>query len=61
MFPPQQMGSIQAHQSGNLHPMDPAAPHEVTRLLVEWKSGDDAGLNALLPLVESELRRLAGS
>ena len=41
--------------------MDPAPPHEVARLLVEWKRGDDAALNALMPLVESELRRLAGS
>jgi RNA polymerase sigma-70 factor (ECF subfamily) len=36
-------------------------PHqnEVTRLLHEWKAGDHGALDALIPLVESELRRLA--
>jgi RNA polymerase sigma-70 factor, ECF subfamily len=41
--------------------MDPAPHHEVTRLLLEWKGGDHAALDALIPLVEAELRRLAGS
>lgn len=39
--------------------MDPAPSHEVTRLLVAWQNGDNAALNVLLPMVESELRRLA--
>jgi RNA polymerase sigma-70 factor (ECF subfamily) len=40
--------------------MDAAPQHDVTRLLLEWKQGDHAALNSLMPLVESELRRLAG-
>ncbi|MCX6620913.1 MAG: sigma-70 family RNA polymerase sigma factor [Acidobacteria bacterium] len=40
--------------------MDPSPQHDVTRLLLEWKGGDQAALDALMPLVESELRRLAG-
>src|ERR1017187_6355859 len=39
--------------------MDPAPQHDVTRLLLQWKGGDHAALDALMPLVESELRRLA--
>jgi RNA polymerase sigma factor (TIGR02999 family) len=31
----------------------------VTRLLVEWRRGDQESLNELLPLVHSELRRIA--
>jgi RNA polymerase sigma factor (TIGR02999 family) len=34
-------------------------PHEVTRLLVAWSNGDKAALDQLMPLVYSELRRLA--
>jgi len=34
---------------------------EVTRLLQEWKGGDAKALDALLPLVYKELRRLARS
>jgi RNA polymerase sigma-70 factor (ECF subfamily) len=34
-------------------------PHEVTRLLAEWSSGDESALNKLIPLVEKELHRLA--
>ena len=33
---------------------------EVTRLLFEWKSGNQAAIAALTPLVYNELRRLAG-
>jgi RNA polymerase sigma-70 factor (ECF subfamily) len=33
--------------------------HEVTRLLQEWRSGDDKALEKLTPLVDGELRRLA--
>ena len=32
----------------------------VTRLLVDWQSGDDDALDQLMPLVYGELRRLAG-
>lgn len=33
---------------------------EVTRLLFEWKSGNQAAIEQLTPLVYNELRRLAG-
>jgi RNA polymerase sigma-70 factor (ECF subfamily) len=33
--------------------------HEVTRLLVRWKDGDEAALQELMPIVHEELRRLA--
>ena len=36
------------------------APKDVTRLLVEWRNGDQAALDELIPLVYDELRRLAG-
>lgn len=39
--------------------MDSAPKNEATRLLLQWKGGDHNALNALMPLVESELRRLA--
>jgi RNA polymerase sigma factor (TIGR02999 family) len=38
-------------------PQDP--PLEVTELLRHWKDGDNKALDALLPLVYQELRRLA--
>jgi RNA polymerase sigma-70 factor, ECF subfamily len=34
---------------------------EITGLLVDWSNGDQAALGRLLPLVETELRRLAHS
>jgi RNA polymerase sigma factor (TIGR02999 family) len=34
-------------------------PNQVTDLLLKWKSGDRESLQALLPLVYNELRRLA--
>jgi len=34
---------------------------EVTRLLIEWSDGDSGALDALMPLVYDELRRLARS
>jgi RNA polymerase sigma factor (TIGR02999 family) len=41
-------------------PTDPsAAPHDVTALLAQWCAGDRAALDALVPLVYQELRRLA--
>jgi RNA polymerase sigma factor (TIGR02999 family) len=33
--------------------------HDVTRLLVRWKDGDEAALQQLVPIVHEELRRLA--
>jgi RNA polymerase sigma factor (TIGR02999 family) len=38
-----------------------AQPAQVTRLLLAWNQGDDAALDELLPIVYSELRRLARS
>ena len=38
----------------------PSSPtHEVTQLLVAWSNGDKAALDRLMPLVYTELRRLA--
>jgi RNA polymerase sigma-70 factor (ECF subfamily) len=34
-------------------------PQDVTQLLVQWSKGDSQALDALIPLVYSELRRLA--
>ena len=39
-------------------PQSPPAPH-VTALLVEWRQGDAAALERLIPLVYGELRKLA--
>ena len=39
--------------------MTTPAPYEVTRLLIAWGNGDQAALDALLPLVYQELHRLA--
>jgi RNA polymerase sigma factor (TIGR02999 family) len=36
-----------------------ASPNEVTQLLVAWGNGDQAALDQLMPLVYSELHRLA--
>ena len=33
----------------------------ITHLLVRWSKGDQTALEKLMPLVESELRRLAGN
>ena len=35
------------------------SPHEVTQLLLAWGQGDKSALDRLIPLVQSELRRLA--
>jgi RNA polymerase sigma-70 factor (ECF subfamily) len=35
-------------------------PQDVTQLLIAWSDGDQAALDKLLPLVDAELRRLAG-
>ena len=39
--------------------MEPRAPSEVSLLLQGWRNGDSQALDALLPLVYKELRRLA--
>src|SRR5712691_9834284 len=36
-----------------------AAGEEVTRLLIEWKSGSKEAMDLLVPLVYDEMRRLA--
>lgn len=40
--------------------MTTPSPKEVTQLLIDWGKGDQAALDKLLPLVDEELRRLAG-
>ena len=39
--------------------MEPEPPREVTQLLQRWRAGDRQALDALLPLIYQELRRLA--
>jgi RNA polymerase sigma factor (TIGR02999 family) len=41
--------------------MDPARLPHLTRMLVAWSEGDAGALDALVPHVEAELRRLARS
>jgi RNA polymerase sigma-70 factor (ECF subfamily) len=36
-----------------------AAPEGITQLLINWRNGDNAALDQLMPLVYEELRRLA--
>lgn len=33
--------------------------HDITRLLIDWRQGDEAARDALLPMVYDELRRPA--
>jgi RNA polymerase sigma factor (TIGR02999 family) len=40
-------------------PESPKSAHDVTALLLEWRSGDEKAVGRLLPLVHGELRRLA--
>ncbi len=40
--------------------MPRSSPETVTRLLVEWRNGDEAALERLLPLVYDELHDMAG-
>jgi RNA polymerase sigma factor (TIGR02999 family) len=40
-------------------PMTTASPEEITRLLVDWSHGDMSALDRLVPVVYSELHRLA--
>ena len=37
------------------------SPENVTQLLVDWSKGDQRALDKLMPMVYSELRRLAGN
>ena len=39
--------------------MPETEPHEITRLLADWSSGNDRALERLMPLVYDELRRMA--
>ena len=39
--------------------MSDVRTHDVTALLIEWRGGDSAAMEKLLPLVHGELRRLA--
>jgi RNA polymerase sigma factor (TIGR02999 family) len=39
--------------------MSPPDPNSVTRLLLDWRAGDEQALEDLMPLVYEELRRLA--
>jgi RNA polymerase sigma factor (TIGR02999 family) len=39
--------------------MEPGAVHDVTQLLVRWRSGDDRAREQLIPVVYDELRRMA--
>src|ERR1700719_1607174 len=41
--------------------MAPPISNRVTQLLADWRQGDAEALNALIPLVYDELRRLAHS
>lgn len=36
------------------------SPQAITRLLHQWRDGDEAALDTLIPLVEAELRREIG-
>jgi hypothetical protein len=41
------------------HAKRTATTHQVTALLQAWKAGDQAAIAQLVPLVETELRRVA--
>jgi RNA polymerase sigma factor (TIGR02999 family) len=41
--------------------MGPGASDQITQLLRSWSNGDNPAMNAVIPLVYSELRRLAES
>lgn len=44
---------------GEASEMNQPASQEITQLLLAWESGDKAALDALMPIVYDELRRLA--
>src|SRR5262245_20311641 len=46
---------LYAQMSG---PMTPPSPN-ITRLLLDWRNGDQSALDRLMPLVYEELRRMA--
>lgn len=39
--------------------MEADGPADITRLLIDWRAGDQGALEQLIPLVHEELRRLA--
>ena len=41
--------------------MSKGSPPEITRLLIDWGQGDERALEKLMPVVYSELRRMAGN
>ena len=44
------------------HPKDPKPESgEITQLLIDWSAGDESALERLLPIVYSELRRIANN
>jgi len=45
--------------TGEPHESQPVSGQEITRLLQAWRSGDEAALDQLMPLVYGELHRLA--
>jgi RNA polymerase sigma factor (TIGR02999 family) len=57
-------GDTVSSRTGFAHPetgphLSENSPNQITGLLQKWKTGDKESLQALLPLVYSELRRLA--
>ena len=48
-------------QGGSSFPVSTSSQHAVTRLLIRLTEGDNAALDALLPAVYDELRRLAAN
>lgn len=48
-------------QQNKVCPQTMPSPENVTELLVDWSKGDQKALDKLMPLVYSELRRLAGN
>lgn len=57
-FEPQLVGRYTETTPGFLR-VSQSAPQNVTKLLVQWNKGDNGALEALVPLVYEELRRLA--
>jgi len=41
--------------------MTTRTPEEITQLLIDWRNGDEAAVDRLMPLVYDELRRLASN
>jgi hypothetical protein len=53
------IGPIGSLSSGKDRFMSGHSPQEVTQLLNAWRGGDQAALDLLIPLIHSELHRLA--